>query len=133
MVQMYVEVRYFFITTKKGKNFMSCSPIIGLRLDTESKAALERIKGKQNFTKLLSSAITVGVFNNIFTKNKALVVALNITQTDWALYSEAMSALPIIQKHIIQKEIDLMIIHYQTGKYDYKHIQFWKGMKHGCR
>lgn len=112
---------------------MSCSQITGLILDKESKTALERIKETQNLSKLLSAAITVGVFNSIFTKNKAPVVALNITQTDWSLYSKAMSALPTIQKRVMQKEIDMMIIHYQMGKYDHKHIQFWKGMKHGCR
>jgi hypothetical protein len=112
---------------------MPCSPITGLKLDKESKTALARIKENQNLDKLLSAAITVGAFNSIFTKNKAPIVALNITQTDWNLYSKAMSALPSIQKHLIQKEIDMMIIHYQLGKYDYKHVQFWKGMKHGCK
>lgn len=112
---------------------MPCSPIVGLKLDNESKAALKRIQDNQHLAKLIGAATTVGVFNSIFTKNKAPVVALNITQTDWNLYSEAMSALPIIQKGVIQKEIDLMIIHYQIGKYDHKHVQFWKGMKHGCK
>jgi len=112
---------------------MPCSPIINLSLDNESKAALERIKKKQNIAKLLGATISVGVFNSIFTKNKAPVAAFNITQTDWDLYSKAMAALPIIQKRLIEKEIDLMIVHYQMGKYDDKHVQFWKGMKQGCK
>ena len=112
---------------------MLWASILGLILDKDSKAALDRIKGKQNLTLLLSTTITVGVFNSIFTKNKAPIAALNITQTDWDLYSKAMAALPSIQKRVIQQEIDMMIIHYQMGKYDHKHVQFWKGMKHGCR
>lgn len=112
---------------------MSCTPITGLTLDKENKIALDRIKANQNLAKLLTAAITVGVFNSIFTKSNAPVVALNITQTDWDLYSKAMAALPNIQKRLIEKEIDMMIIHYQMGKYDHKHIQFWKGMKHGCK
>ena len=112
---------------------MSCAPILGLTLDKESKAALDRIKNKQNLTLLLSTTITIGVFSSIFTKNRAPIAALNITQTDWDLYSKAMAALPNIQKRVIQQEIDMMIIHYQMGKYDRKHVQFWKGMKHGCR
>ena len=112
---------------------MTCSPIMNLSLDDASKAALERIKKQQSLAKLLGAAISVGIFSNIFTNNKTPVAAFNITQTDWDLYSEAMASLPIIQKRLIEKEIDLMILHYQMGKYDYKHVQFWKGMKHGCR
>src|SRR5690554_2418185 len=112
---------------------MSCPPISGLKLDTESKDAIGRITKNQNLAKLLSASLTVGVFNSISTKNKAFVTALNITQTDRDLYSKAMSALPHIQKRVIQREIDMMIIHYQMGKYDHKHVQFWKGMKHGCK
>lgn len=112
---------------------MSCSPITNLLLDNESKVALERIKTKQNLSKLLGTAISAGIFSSIFTKNKPPVAAFNITQTDWELYSKAMAALPIIQKRVIEKEIDLMILHYQMGKYDYKHVQFWKGMKHACK
>ena len=112
---------------------MSCTPITGLKLDKDSQLALERIKDKKNIGNLLAATVTVGVFNSIFTKNKSPVVGLNITQTDWELYSNAMSALPIIQKQVIKKEIEMMIIHYQMGKYDHNHVQFWKGMKHGCQ
>ncbi len=75
----------------------------------------------------------MGVFHSIFTKNKAPIIALNITQTDWSLYGKTMSALPKIQKGFIQTEIKMMIAHYYLTKYDHKHVQFWKGMQHGCR
>lgn len=112
---------------------MKCVPITGLKLDNESKAALKRIKDKRNLANALSAVLTVGVFNSIFTKSSAPQAAYNITQTDWNLYSEAMAALPKIQKGIIEKEIDMMIIHYQLGEYNHKLTQFWKGMKEGCR
>lgn len=112
---------------------MSCHPLEGLKLDKESKTALERISNNQNLAKLLSVGFTAGVFHSIFTKNKSPVVALNITQSDWSLYAKTMSALPKIQRDVIQKEINMMIVHYHIGKYDHKHVQFWKGMKHGCR
>ncbi|WP_444932060.1 hypothetical protein ACJJIF_09940 [Microbulbifer sp. SSSA002] len=112
---------------------MSCTTITGLNLDKASQSALDRIKEKKNIGNLLAATVTTGVFNSIFTKNKPPVAALNISQTDWELYSKAMASLPAIQKRAIQKEIDLMIIHYQMGKYDHNHIQFWKGMKHACK
>ncbi len=111
---------------------MSCPNIIDMSLDEESISTLERISKKKNISARLSAAISIGVFNSIFTKNKAPVAAFNVTQTDWKLYSRAMAALPAIQKRAIQKEIDLMIIHYQIKDYDHKHVQFWKGMKDGC-
>jgi len=112
---------------------MSCTPITNLTLDDDSKAAVERIRKNQNFARVSSATLTAGVFNSIFTKNSTPVAAYNISQTDWNLYSQAMAALPIIQKRAIQKEIDVMILHYQMGRYDHKHIQFWQGMKHGCQ
>jgi len=111
---------------------MPCS-ISGLKLDKDSQAALKRINKKKNFAKLLGVAISAGVFSNIFTKSNAPVTMLNITQTDWSLYSQAMSSLPKTTKVILENEIDLMILHYQLGTYNHKHIQFWKGMKNGCR
>ncbi|BFM05902.1 hypothetical protein GCM10025791_21740 [Halioxenophilus aromaticivorans] len=112
---------------------MPCSPISGFRLDSESRAALQRINDNKKITKYLGTALSLGVFNSIFTKSEPPVAAFNITQTDWELYSKAMNALPSIQKKAIQKEIDLMIIHYQMGKYDHQHVQFWQGMKHACK
>ena len=112
---------------------MSCKPIIDFTLDEESREALERISHKKQLSKLLGVAISVGVFNSIFTKNKAPVAAFNVSQTDWNLYGKAVAALPTIQRKAIEKEIDLMIIHYQLGQYDHKHVQFWKGMKNGCQ
>jgi hypothetical protein len=50
-------------------------------------------------------------------------VSYNITQTDWELYAEAMRAIPVITKSSMQKEIDLMLLHYyMPGIYDHKHV-----------
>lgn len=112
---------------------MSCSPIIGLVLDQQSQAALEQIKKNKTLAKGFAAAFTIGNFHSIFTKNKSPIVALNITQNDWSMYGQVMSSLPKTQKNIIIKLVDKMIVHYHLGKYDYKHVQFWKGMKYGCR
>lgn len=110
----------------------SCNSITALTLDKESLSAIKRIKSKNNFAKSIGASITSGVFHSIFTKNSPPVVAYNITQTDWGFYSQSMTSLPKTQKALIMKEIDLMIVRYQLGKYDHKHVQFWKGMKYGC-
>jgi hypothetical protein len=112
---------------------MSCDVIVGLTLDSESTQAIERIKKKQDIGRILAASLSAGIFNSIFTKSKAPVAAFNITQTDWSLYTKAIAALPSIQKAAIQKEIDLMILHYQMGNYDHKHVTFWKGLKYGCQ
>lgn len=112
---------------------MACTPIVNLRLDEESQAALERIKKKKNFSKIVSALASAGIFNSIFTKSKAPVAAFNITQTDWDLYAQSMASLPRIQRKMIEQEIDLMIIHYQINGYDRNHILFWKGIKNGCK
>ena len=112
---------------------MSCPPISGLILDKASKKALEEIKRKNNTLKLLGPLLTAGVFSNIFTKNTLPVAAFNIKQTDWELYAKSMNSLPTIQRAVINKDIDLMILHYHLNTYDHKHVQFWKGLRNGCK
>jgi hypothetical protein len=113
---------------------MPCEPILSFKIDKESQAALERIEEKTKLGKLLATTITAGVFNSIFTKNKAPVAGWNITTTDWDLYAQAVNAIPAITKRAIQQEIDFMILHYsQRGKYDHNHAKFWRGMKDGCK
>lgn len=109
-----------------------CKPIPGLQLDDDSLRTLKRIKGKIDAGNYLATAISVGVFSNIFTKNTVPVAAYNVTQTDWALYAQAMRAVPAITKSAIQKEIELMIVNYQLN-YNHKHLLFWKGMHNGCQ
>lgn len=111
-----------------------CSPIIGLHLDARSEAAIERIREKTQLGKVLSGALTAGVFSSIFTKNKAPVAGYNITQTDWQLYAEAINAVPTLTKRAIRQEIEIMLVHYQMpGNYDHNHVEFWRGLKNGCQ
>lgn len=112
----------------------TCQPILGFRIDERSQATLERIESKTKLGKLLAITITAGVFNSIFTKSKPPVAGYNITQTDWDLYAQAVSAIPVITKRAIQQEIDLILLHYNMrGNYDHQHVQFWQGMRNGCR
>lgn len=111
-----------------------CEPIAGLKLDQKSLDAIERLNKKSKLEKILAGAVTAGVFNSIFTKSKAPVVGYNITQTDWSLYAEAMAAVPEITRYAIKQEIDMLLLHYsRPGNYDYKHVQFWRGVKNGCQ
>ncbi|WP_341937931.1 hypothetical protein [Marinimicrobium sp. C2-29] len=111
-----------------------CPPIIGLNLDVESNEAIERIREKTQFGRMLGATLTAGVFNSIFTKSKAPVSGYNITQTDWRLYTEAINAIPTLTKRAIRQEIDMMLVHYQMpGKYDHNHVEFWRGLKNGCQ
>jgi len=111
-----------------------CKPIEGLKLDPLSLATLKRINEKPALGNKLNVLLSIGIFSNIFTKNKAPVAAYNITQTDWEAFSKAMEAIPVVTRAIIQKEIDLMRVHYMfPGNYDSKHVKFWEGMSNGCR
>ncbi|MBX2808688.1 MAG: hypothetical protein KTR20_08660 [Cellvibrionaceae bacterium] len=112
---------------------MACTPIVSLKLDDESKAALKRIKQHKKIAKVVGVMTSIGVLNSIFTKNKLPVSAFNITQTDWESYSKAMEALPRYQKAIIEQEVKLMILHYQMNGYDRRHVLFWKGILNGCK
>lgn len=109
-----------------------CKPIPGLKLDSISIMALKRIKNIIMSGDYLSTAISVGVFSNIFIKNNAALASYNVTQTDWVLYAKSMKAVPAIVKSAVRKEIQLMIINYELN-YNHKHIQFWKGMNDGCQ
>ncbi len=111
-----------------------CPPIIGLHLDAESDAAIERLRKKTQFGRILSSILTAGAFNSIFTQSRAPVAGYNITQTDWQLYAEAINAIPTLAKRAIRQEIDMMLLHYQMpGNYDHNHVEFWRGLKNGCQ
>jgi hypothetical protein len=109
-----------------------CKPIPGLILDDESYQALRRIKKTITSGKFLATAVSVGVFSNIFTKNNVALASYNVTQTDWVLYAQSMKAIPIIVKTTIRKEIEQMVINYQLN-YSRKHLLFWKGMYDGCQ
>lgn len=111
-----------------------CNPVVGLKLDAASSAALKRINEKAKLGNLMAAMLSAGVVNSIFTKSHSTVAAYNITQTDWSLYSKAMNAIPAITKGAVRKEIDQMILHYTlAGSQDNKHLKFWRGMKHGCQ
>ena len=110
----------------------TCKPIPGLMLDTKSTQALKRIQKIITSGNYLATAISVGIFSNIFTKSGVPSASYNVTQTDWSLYAQSMKAVPVIVKSSVQKEIELMIIEYQMN-YNHKHLLFWKGMYDGCK
>lgn len=54
-----------------------CGPIIGLKLDQVSQKAIQQINDNGKVGKLIVTVTTMGVFNSIFTKNKAPVAGYN--------------------------------------------------------
>ena len=110
----------------------TCKPIPELQLDDDSLQSLKRIQKKITSGKFLATAVSVGVFSNIFTKNNLPVASYNVTQTDWVLYTQAMKAVPVIIKTAVRQEIEQMVVNYQLN-YNHKHLLFWKGMYDGCQ
>lgn len=111
-----------------------CEPILGLVLDNESEKAIKRIRAIPSFGNMLAGSITSGVFISLFANNNPPVASYNIVQADWKLYSEAMRAIPLITKRLVEREIDTMYWHYQMpGNRDHKHEKFWRGLKNGCK
>lgn len=108
-----------------------CQSVIAITLDKESIKALKRIEQRLAAGNALAAILSIGIFSSIFSRSNVPTAAFNITQTEWGLYFEAMQGIPAITRAAVEKDIDLMIIHYNID-YDYKHIQFWKGMRNGC-
>lgn len=110
------------------------SQIENLKLDQESLDEIKRIKQKSEFSPWVNALMSIAVFNGIFTKSKPPVAGYNISQAEWALYARAMSNVPAITKRAIERDIKMMILHYEMpGNYDHKHIQFWRSLLHGCQ
>lgn len=108
-----------------------CQSVIAIKLDKESLKALKIIEQRLAAGNVLAAILSIGVFSSIFSKSNVATAALNITQTEWELYFKAMQGIPTITRVAVEKDIDLMILHYHMN-YDYKHMQFWKGMRNGC-
>lgn len=110
----------------------NCEPIVGLVLDRKSQAALQRINRKPMLGSALASTISGGVLANIFANNRPPQAAFSISQTDWTLYARSMRAIPAITKRAMEKEVELMVLHYQTH-FDRKLLKFWEGLYSGCQ
>ncbi|SDU06508.1 hypothetical protein [Halopseudomonas salegens] len=107
--------------------------VIGLRLDQESTREVERIRRKYEASLWINALLSVAVINSIFTRSSPPVAGWNITQVDWQSYSKAMINVPMITRGAIERDMKLMVLHYEMpGNYDYKHSQFWRGLLNGC-
>lgn len=111
-----------------------CVEIKSLTLDATSIDALERIRRKPAFAQLAAAFLSGGIISSIFTKSNAATAAYNITQTDFSLYTQAMLSIPEITRVAIQKDMDLMIVHYQhPSHYDRNLLIFWQNLRNGCQ
>lgn len=110
------------------------SPIENLELDQNSLDEIERIRKKSELSPWVNALMSIAVFNSIFTKSKPPVAGYNISQTEWGLYARAMRNVPTITKRAIERDIKMMILHYEMpGNYDHKHVLFWRSLLHGCQ
>lgn len=110
----------------------TCENIVGLQLDSESTAAIERIKRRNQAGQLLAMALSAGVLNSIFTKSNAGNVAWNISQTDWQLYAQAMRSIPDITRNAIRNDAQQMQLTYNMRN-NRKLEKFWEGIANGCQ
>ena len=105
----------------------NCPSIYNFELDRFSRETIKDLKRRQNIGSYLGPLLSLGVFSSIFTKNTSWNAAINITQTDWEMYSNAVYSSPGIVRKAIEKEAAMAVMHYQLF-YDYKHLEFWKGI-----
>lgn len=110
----------------------TCENIVGLQLDSESLAAIERIKKRSQAGQLLAMALSAGVLNSIFTKSNAANAAWNISQTDWQMYSQAMRSIPDITRTAIRNDAQQMQLTYNMRN-NRKLEKFWEGVANGCQ
>lgn len=108
---------------------MDCPTILNLKLGAHDKRALRKIREVQNISSILKIFLITGVMNQIFVKNEAWEVAINIYSNDWILFTRAMTAVSPIARHTIQK-----IANFQRLRpgVTYKQSQFWKAVASGC-
>jgi len=109
-----------------------CQAISGLRLDDYSRKVIKDIADTRTMGKLLAGAISLGIFNSIFTKSGPKTAIYNITQTDWELYANAVKSTSIITDAIIKRHMQFAYLHYQMP-YNHKLAMFWKGLLDGCK
>ena len=109
---------------------MDCPTLEGLRFDAQSQEGIRRIRRIYDLSDMLAAALGVGVFVNIFAGSSVPEAAYNIYGTDWRLFSEAVSAIPAIQRRAIRTEaVNQAWIHQNSPT----QRRFWEAIADGCR
>lgn len=108
---------------------MDCPTIHSLKLDTQSKQAVESIRHGAQLTRLLSGALSLGVLSSIFTRSTALEASYNIYSTDFTMFSEAMMGV----SGMYRRKVNQVALAEYLRVGDYNQRQFWKAIYDGCK
>ncbi len=106
-----------------------CPTIIGLKLDRESVAEINKLKAKTELSKVLGSAISFSMVVKMFSSRNVPTVAVNIVKNDWELFAESMASIPKIHRAEVKRTAELQILRLYK---DQKQQNFWEGIRNGC-
>lgn len=108
---------------------MTCS-VQGVVFDSESKKAIEVIRGIQEKTKFTAGVAASSVLVNIFSAGNTLEMAFNIYQQDFQAFAKGMSGIQAISKKTIE---NIAASQYLRSMGNYKQKTFWQAVHEGCR
>lgn len=106
---------------------MQCVNLDNVNFSPSSISAIEEIREKRKLFSLLSGSLPTGVMINIFLGNGPIRSAYNITQTDFELFTQSMSAITLTERRVIQRIAKEQILATTS-----KENRFWKGVLYGC-
>lgn len=106
---------------------MKCVFINDIEFSQESMNAIKDIRRRSQMASVLSRIMPAGIMVNIFLGNGALRSTYNISQTDFKSLSNAIAALPVIERKVIH---DIAVM--QALTHSGKESQFWRGVADGC-
>ncbi|WP_038494402.1 hypothetical protein [Collimonas arenae] len=107
----------------------ACPDIPHLRLDHRSQQGLDEIRSKLALAKFGAAITGGGVLAQIFYRSSSAHAAYNITQTDWKLMAESMSAWPVISQKVVR---DIALYQALDHQNDLAQRRFWEAMADGC-
>ncbi|WP_285276409.1 hypothetical protein [Halopseudomonas bauzanensis] len=108
---------------------MQCPAISNLKLDLRDQEALKRIRSIQRAGNILEVIMPTGVMSVIFLGNSASQSIYNIHSTDWVLFAQAMSGLPMVIRTQIANTAKMRLL---DGGLNMEQRQFWRAVEQGC-
>ncbi len=107
-----------------------CPDISMLRFSRSGEAAIEEIKQVQSAGNFLARVLTGSTLLKIFTGHRIQVQgsAHNIIQKDWALWAQAMRAVPLSINRRILNIANMQLLNPTATD----ERQFWEAVAYGC-
>jgi hypothetical protein len=107
---------------------MNCPTLHSLKLDNQSKQAVDKIRHGADLTRLLSGALSLGSLSGIFTRSSALQASYNIYNTDFVSFAKAMDGISKLRRRTVHQ---IALSEYlRVG--DFNQRQFWRAIYEGC-